>query len=272
MARGRMISKTLGTSSRKFARVRTEHPTIGLFAQALYPLLVASSDDFGRQQADPFTVKHSVWPTAPENEDDFCAALLALHKVGLVQLYGAVDARYVQVVDFEAHQQGLQKRTRSKYPDPPEIPESLGNAVLTELNRTEWKRTEQNISVEPQEPSEVRGLLAFPTIGTGTNAWQLTETQVAEWATSFPGVDVLGQCRQALAWVLASPGRRKTSRGMAKFLVGWLGRAVDSGRARPTTAPKPPATFERAPWICPHDPHCSHQTACEIMKMRKVSA
>ena len=97
MARGRMISRTLGTSSRKFARLRFHDPAVGLFAQALYPLLVANSDDFGRQQADAFTVKHSVWSTAPDDEPVFAAALDALHGVGLIQLYELKGAAYLQI-------------------------------------------------------------------------------------------------------------------------------------------------------------------------------
>lgn len=230
MARGRMISRTLGTSSRKFARVRTEHPAIGLFAQALYPLLVASSDDFGRQQADAFTVKHSVWSTAPESEDEFSAALIALHSVGLVQLYRFREGSFLQIVDFEAHQQGLHNRTKSKYPSPPEIPE---DSLLTEQKGTEQKRTERKKSTEPQESLEIRSavILDFPTVGTGQKTWQLSEAQLAEWATLFPGVNVLAECRKALAWVQATPGRRKTDRGMKKFLVGWLSRSTDRGRS-----------------------------------------
>lgn len=134
-----MISKTLGTASRKFAKLRADHPDVGLFAQALYPLLVASSDDFGRQQADAFTVKHSVWSTTPEDETTFEAALKAMQAVGLIHRYRIGDGIYLQVVDFEAHQQGLHKRTASKFPEPPEIP---GDSLLRELNLTEQKRTE----------------------------------------------------------------------------------------------------------------------------------
>src|SRR3954464_3828046 len=98
MARGRMISKSLGCSSRKFARLRTDHPDVGLFAQALYPLLVASSDDFGRQQGDSFTVKHAVWSTAPESEDVFARAIDAMHDVGLLVRYDVDGNTYLQIV------------------------------------------------------------------------------------------------------------------------------------------------------------------------------
>ena len=43
---------------------------------------------------------------------------------------------------------------------------------------------------------------------------------------------MLAESRQALAWIQAHPGRKKTARGMPAFLVGWFGRSVNRGGAR----------------------------------------
>src|SRR5262249_21177597 len=138
MARGRMISRSLG-GSRKFSRLRSEHPTVGLFAQALYPLLVATSDDFGRQQGDAFSVRMAAWPAAPEDETAFDEALEALNSVGLIVRYAVSDETYIQVVDFDEHQSGLHKRTASKFPAVPlssgKFPEIPGDSALIEQNR-----------------------------------------------------------------------------------------------------------------------------------------
>lgn len=72
-------------------------------------------------------------------------------------------------------------------------------------------------------------LLAFPTVGTDGPEWRLRRVQVQEWQQAFPGLDVLAECRKALAWINANTGRRKTVRGMPKFLVAWLTRATDRG-------------------------------------------
>lgn len=73
-------------------------------------------------------------------------------------------------------------------------------------------------------------LLVFPTIGTAGDSWRLRQAQVDEWQGAYPVLDVLSECRKALSWLNANPGRKKTVRGMPKFLNGWLSRAVDSGR------------------------------------------
>jgi len=79
--------------------------------------------------------------------------------------------------------------------------------------------------------AEASSFLVFPVIGDSEiQTWPLSVAQVTEWERLFPVVDVRGEMRKALAWLHANPGRRKTAKGMARFLVGWLTRAVDSGR------------------------------------------
>lgn len=142
MARCRLISRTLG-SSRKFAALRQQAGRLGEFAQALYPLLVANSDDHGRMAGDAFTVKLVVFPSSPRSEQDFHTALIALDAVRLISWYDVDGLQVIQVMDFDAHQPGLSKRTASKFPGIPvnftETPSDLirtRTGIGTEGNRT----------------------------------------------------------------------------------------------------------------------------------------
>lgn len=81
-------------------------------------------------------------------------------------------------------------------------------------------------SAEP--PSDSTPVLDFPTVG-ASHRWALTQSRVDGWVAIYPNVDVIAECRKALAWVEANPERRKTSKGMSAFLVNWLNRAVDRG-------------------------------------------
>jgi hypothetical protein len=82
-------------------------------------------------------------------------------------------------------------------------------------------------SIDPG--STTNALLQFPVVGRPGPTWALLPHKVAEWSELFPGLNVLGEAKQALAWVRANPGRRKTSSGMERFLVGWLTRSVNRG-------------------------------------------
>lgn len=76
-------------------------------------------------------------------------------------------------------------------------------------------------------------VFTYPTVGQNS-AWHLTESHLARLQERFPNIDVRSQCRMALAWLEANPGRRKTPRGMPRFLVNWLMRTVDRGNANTT--------------------------------------
>ena len=81
----------------------------------------------------------------------------------------------------------------------------------------------------------------FPTKGP-VRTWQATADQVVRWRELFNGLDVRHELQKAHAWVLANPGRAKTARGMAGFVLNWLTRATDRPRgAQPSFAPLPAA-------------------------------
>ena len=63
------------------------------------------------------------------------------------------------------------------------------------------------------------------------------QEQVHEWAALYPAVDVIQQLRNMKGWLDANPTKRKTKRGIQKFINGWLAREQDKGShpQRPTT-------------------------------------
>jgi hypothetical protein len=158
MARGRVISKSLG-SSRRFHKLLEHAGDLGEFAQALYPLMVAHADDFGRLSCDAFTVKHEVFPTSPRTEEEFDRVLNAMHTSGLIVRYVLGAEQYAQIDKFEEHQSGLHKRTASKIPGPPEnvpaIPSCSGifPDIPSELKGTELNGREGSAARVPSTAS-----------------------------------------------------------------------------------------------------------------------
>jgi len=169
VARGRMLSKSLSTSERRAKLHEVFGPpcpqcggSVAEFAQALYPLLVAHADDFGREAGDLFTVKHAIDPSSPRGLQQFQLALKALEVVRLIQWYEADGRTVIQIIAFEEHQTGLHKRTQSKFPEAPGTSEKFPSN-RTELNRTELKGTEPK-GTEPKgtEPKGRKNATAAP--------------------------------------------------------------------------------------------------------------
>lgn len=75
--------------------------------------------------------------------------------------------------------------------------------------------------------------------------WRLTQGQYESLSTGFPSADIDGELAKAAAWC-ATATKRKTARGMPKFLFGWLNRnnprevEPTGQRSGPTLTPMTP--------------------------------
>jgi hypothetical protein len=146
MARGRMISKSLSTSERR-AQLHDVIPSLAEFAQALYDLLVAHADDFGRQPGSVFHVKHAVEPTSPRSYQEFDKALQGLHNVGLICWFESAGSKYIEISKFAEHQHLSKKAAKSRFPEAPGNPGKIGKPRLTKQKRTEPNRREEVAAV-----------------------------------------------------------------------------------------------------------------------------
>ena len=116
-------------------------------------------------------------------------------------------------------------------------------------------------------------MISFPVVNSKAPTWTVTDAMIADWQADFPHLDVEKEVRKMHAWCEANVSRRKTAKGMPRFIVAWLMRQEGTGdlerRVTPrhgrTSASSMPTYSE---WICPHVPHCRHRKACAIVAMR----
>ncbi len=59
--------------------------------------------------------------------------------------------------------------------------------------------------------------------------WQLAQDDYDEMRRLYPAVDVAAELRKARGWLIGNPTKRKTERGILRFLHTWLARAQDRG-------------------------------------------
>jgi hypothetical protein len=97
---------------------------------------------------------------------------------------------------------------------------------------TEPKETSASVpdgkNFETTAPNPPIGSMPYPVDGPGNRIWYLTKERVEELKTQFPHLDVLKQLMNAQAWCMANVTKRKTSRGMMRFLISWLIRKNDN--------------------------------------------
>lgn len=62
---------------------------------------------------------------------------------------------------------------------------------------------------------------------------------VEKYKSLYPSVDIEQEFRKMIGWLDANPAKRKTSRGINKFINGWLCRAQDFARPMQAAAVQP---------------------------------
>lgn len=56
------------------------------------------------------------------------------------------------------------------------------------------------------------------------------QKDIDQWTELYPAVDILQELRKMKGWLDANPTKRKTSRGIKRFINAWLSKEQDKGR------------------------------------------
>lgn len=223
-------------------------------ARLLFAGLWLLADRDGRLEDRPRRIKAELFPFDDVDVDDLLAGL---SDRGFILRYQAEAVAVIQIVKFLEHQTPHVRETGGNLPSPDKAVQSTNLAQ---------KRTPVSVSVSVSVPVSVESVEAdastpvasFPCVGRDPQ-WALLDAQVQEWAALYPNLDVLDECRKALAWIQANQGHRKTAKGMPRFLVGWLNRSVErGGRRQAVSAPA------RRMEPVNDTPHCPHSPPCDV--------
>lgn len=96
--------------------------------------------------------------------------------------------------------------------------------------KTKTKKTPSEFnSSEPVQDSKPPVILLPLNDGT---EYSVTEEQCHEWAGLYPAVDVIQQLRGMRGWLLSNKTKRKTARGIERFITSWLAKEQDRGGQR----------------------------------------
>jgi len=63
--------------------------------------------------------------------------------------------------------------------------------------------------------------------------WQADDADIIQWQKTYPAVDVFAELAKMESWLDANPAKRKTSKGIKRFVNAWLSRAQDRGGSSP---------------------------------------
>ncbi len=86
-----------------------------------------------------------------------------------------------------------------------------------------------NTACPEPEPAPDREQVITLTLNDKSEFW-IYGDQVEQWSQLFPAVDVLQELRKMKSWLDSNPSRRKTKRGILRFVNSWLSREQDKGK------------------------------------------
>ena len=104
---------------------------------------------------------------------------------------------------------------------------NLDTEVRDSLGESQASVSLGDVFAEPEAVS-APPVISLP-LNTGEE-YSVTAEQFSEWKSLYPAVDIMQQLRNMRGWLLSNPDRRKTKRGISRFVTGWLAREQDRGR------------------------------------------
>lgn len=63
--------------------------------------------------------------------------------------------------------------------------------------------------------------------------WEPEDADIIQWQKTYPAVDVFAELAKMESWLDANPAKRKTPKGIKRFVNSWLSRAQDRGGSSP---------------------------------------
>ena len=94
--------------------------------------------------------------------------------------------------------------------------------VSIELGNTVCKEPEESVSMPP--------VITLPL--NDKSLFGIYQSDIDGWKELYPAVDILQELRKMKGWLDSNPAKRKTRRGIKRFINGWLAREQDRSGVR----------------------------------------
>ena len=122
-------------------------------------------------------------------------------------------------------------------------------SVYTDKNSIGKNSIEENsintICAEPDEQTPALSGIKLPLVDKTMHDIPLSDIRM--WEDAYPAVDIERELYKMIAWLNANPSKRKTKRGINRFINSWLSKVQDRGGNGKIIAPTEKAYQEEEP-------------------------
>lgn len=221
-------------------------------ARLLFVCMWCFCDDAGRHPSSAKRLKMECFPGDSFTEGEIQQMIAELIEAGLLVEYEWESKHYLQVTGW--HHQRIEKASYKFGP----FDSDGGPAPVDEYSTTDRRPIDDSSPPEGKgvegkgvegsggdggvadksttSPAADKDLLSefeFPVTGDPSKpTWWLAKAKLEEYREAFPALDIEAEMRAARQYVRDDTARRKTARGMHRFLGDWLRRSQDNPKMR----------------------------------------
>lgn len=92
------------------------------------------------------------------------------------------------------------------------------------------RKGKKDICTEPEEPVSMPPVITLPL--NDKSLFRIYQSDIDGWKELYPAVDILQELRKMKGWLESNPAKRKTQRGIKRFINGWLAKEQDRSTAK----------------------------------------
>ena len=134
---------------------------------------------------------------------------------------------FIKVTHFEDNSENNTDNSKKNNDNSRE--ESLKESKVKESKVNKSK--EKNIyCTEPEKPPSAPSVITLPL--NDKTYYGITQVEVDHWNELYPAVDIMAELRKMKGWCEGNPAKRKTRRGIVRFVNTWLAKEQDRGGSR----------------------------------------
>lgn len=134
------------------------------------------------------------------------------------------------VVNYVLYQDIPEQRPSSPQPIPVLFPTIEEGKKVRRKEKLNSITKDDTICPEPEESAPTPSGILLPL--NDKSFYGVPREKITLWRETYPAVDVEQELRRMVAWLDSNPTKRKTRRGIERFINSWLARTQDSGGSK----------------------------------------
>lgn len=120
--------------------------------------------------------------------------------------------------------------------------QGLANLADKDRDKDRDKDSINTISPEPDKSAPDPSGIKLPL--NDKTYYDVPLSDIELWKDTYPAVDVEGELKRMIAWLESNPTKKKTRRGITRFINSWLSRTQDRGGSRTGQQAQTPTDIE----------------------------